>query len=119
VEVGQRVEAGQPLLAIVQNNKWVTANFKETQLGHMTPGQPVQIAVDTFGGHKFNGHVDSLSPASGARFAVLPPDNATGNFTKIVQRLPVKIALDITPQELAQYPISQGMSCEVAVKVAK
>jgi membrane fusion protein, multidrug efflux system len=119
VEVGQRVEAGQPLLAVVQNNKWVTANFKETQLGHMTPGQPVQIAVDTFGGHKFNGHIDSLSPASGARFAVLPPDNATGNFTKIVQRVPVKIALDITPEELAKYPISQGMSCEVTVKVAK
>ena len=73
---------------------YITANYKETQLTHVRPGQPVTIAVDTFPGATVHGHVDSLAPASGQEFALLPPDNATGNFTKIVQRIPVKIALD-------------------------
>jgi membrane fusion protein (multidrug efflux system) len=73
---------------------YVVANFKETQLTHVRNGQPVELKVDSFHGTKLKGHVDSLSPASGLEFALLPPDNATGNFTKIVQRVPVKIVLD-------------------------
>ena len=73
---------------------YVVANFKETQLTGVRPGQPVAIAVDTFPDVSIHGHVDSIAPATGLQFALLPPDNATGNFTKIVQRLPVKIALD-------------------------
>jgi membrane fusion protein, multidrug efflux system len=73
---------------------YVVANFKETQLTHVRDGQPVEIKVDTFPGTTLSGHVDSLAPASGLEFALLPPDNATGNFTKIVQRIPVKIVLD-------------------------
>src|SRR6201998_967288 len=73
---------------------YVVANFKETQLTHVRNGQPVELQVDSFHGTKLRGHVDSLSPASGLEFALLPPDNATGNFTKIVQRVPVKIVLD-------------------------
>jgi membrane fusion protein (multidrug efflux system) len=73
---------------------YVVANFKETQLTHVRNGQPVEILIDSFHGTKLKGHVDSLSPASGLEFALLPPDNATGNFTKIVQRVPVKIVLD-------------------------
>src|SRR5215468_4058020 len=73
---------------------YVVANFKETQLTHMRPGQPVELRIDSFRNQTLRGHVDSLSPASGLEFALLPPDNATGNFTKIVQRVPVKIVLD-------------------------
>ena len=76
------------------NGAYVIANFKETQLGQVRAGQPVDIEVDMFPGKAVHGHVDSLAPASGQEFALLPPDNATGNFTKIVQRIPVKIALD-------------------------
>jgi membrane fusion protein (multidrug efflux system) len=72
----------------------VVANFKETQLTHMRAGEPVELRIDSFRGKRLTGHVDSLSPASGLEFALLPPDNATGNFTKIVQRVPVKIVLD-------------------------
>jgi len=73
---------------------YIVANYKETQLTHVHAGQPVSLAVDMFPGVKFKGHVDSIAPASGQEFALLPPDNATGNFTKIVQRIPVKIVLD-------------------------
>lgn len=117
VEVGQRVQPGQPLMAIVDNDYWVVANFKETQLGRMQPGQPVEVKLDTFPNHPFIGRVDSISPASGAQFALLPPDNATGNFTKIVQRIPVKIVLD--PQSIKGYEsrITPGMSAEVSVEL--
>lgn len=91
VEEGQRVEPGQPLLTVVSDDPWVVANYKETQLKKMQAGQKVEIKVDSFPDHKFEGTVLSFSPASGASFAVLPSDNATGNFTKIVQRVPVKI----------------------------
>lgn len=91
VEVGQRIQQGEPLLSIVSNDIWVVANFKETQLQHMRPGQPVEIHVDAYPDKAFKGKVDSFSPASGAEFALLPPENATGNFTKTVQRIPVKI----------------------------
>jgi membrane fusion protein (multidrug efflux system) len=95
LRVGQFVQAGTQLMAVVPLDAvYVVANFKETQLSHVRKGQPVEVRVDGFHGTKLRGHVDSLSPASGLEFALLPPDNATGNFTKVVQRVPVKIALD-------------------------
>ena len=95
VRVGQYVQAGTQLMALVPlQNVYVVANFKETQLTHVQPGQPARIRVDTFPGDDVIGRVDSLAPASGLEFALLPPDNATGNFTKIVQRIPVKIIFD-------------------------
>jgi membrane fusion protein (multidrug efflux system) len=94
VEIGNRVSAGQTLMTVVEPNVWVVANFKETQLAHMRPGQPVEITVDSIPGKVFTGRVDSFSPATGNQFALLPADNSTGNFTKIVQRVPVKILFD-------------------------
>ena len=95
LRVGQFVQAGTQLMAVVPLDAvYVVANFKETQLTHVRNGQPVEIEIDSFHGTRLTGHVDSLSPASGLEFALLPPDNATGNFTKIVQRVPVKIVLD-------------------------
>jgi membrane fusion protein (multidrug efflux system) len=95
LRVGQYVQAGTQLMAVVPLDAvYVVANFKETQLTNVRDGQPVEIEVDSFHSTKLKGHVDSLSPASGLEFALLPPDNATGNFTKIVQRVPVKIVLD-------------------------
>jgi len=95
LRVGQYVQAGTQLMAVVPLDQvYVVANFKETQLTHVRNGQPVELRVDSFHSTKLKGHVDSLSPASGLEFALLPPDNATGNFTKIVQRVPVKIVLD-------------------------
>lgn len=95
VETGQLVQPGQPLFTIVNDSLfWVVANFKETQIGHMREGQEVEIRVDAFPGEVLHGHVASLSEATGARFALLPPDNSSGNFVKVTQRVPVKIALD-------------------------
>jgi len=95
VEIGQFVHPGQPLLAIVSlRNLWVVANFKETQVTHVRPGQRVKIAVDTYPGEVFTGTVDSIQAGTGARFSLLPPENATGNYVKVVQRIPVKILLD-------------------------
>jgi membrane fusion protein, multidrug efflux system len=95
LRVGQYVQAGTQLMAVVPlSAAYIVANYKETQLADVHPGQPVAIAVDTYPGVTFNGHVDSIAPASGQEFALLPPDNATGNFTKVVQRIPVKIVLD-------------------------
>jgi membrane fusion protein (multidrug efflux system) len=95
LRVGQYVQAGTQLMAVVPLDAvYVVANFKETQLTHMRNGQPVELYVDSFQSTRLKGHVDSLAPASGLEFALLPPDNATGNFTKIVQRVPVKIVLD-------------------------
>src|SRR5688572_2578046 len=95
LRVGQYVQAGTQLMAVVPLHAvYVVANYKETQLTNVAAGQPVEIEVDAFPGHVVKGHVDSLSPASGLEFALLPPDNATGNFTKIVQRIPVKIAIE-------------------------
>ena len=94
VEIGQLVQAGQPLLTIVSDTGvWVTANFKETQLADIKVGQPVELDVDAYPGLKVQGKVESTSAATGAKFALLPPDNATGNFTKVVQRVPVRIAI--------------------------
>jgi membrane fusion protein, multidrug efflux system len=95
LRVGQFVQAGTQLMAVVPLDAvYVVANFKETQLTHVRNGQPVELTIDSFHGTRLRGYVDSLSPASGLEFALLPPDNATGNFTKIVQRVPVKIVLD-------------------------
>jgi membrane fusion protein (multidrug efflux system) len=116
VNAGQVVQAGQPLLALVQiDDVWVTANFKETQLKNMRPGQRATIDVDAFGGREFTGKVDSLAGATGARFSLLPPENATGNFVKVVQRLPVKIVLD--PGQDPEHLLKPGMSVTPTVYV--
>ncbi len=94
VEVGNRISTGQTLLDVVEPDMWVVANFKETQLAHMHRGEPVTIAIDSIPDKVFTGTVDSFSPATGNQFALLPADNSTGNFTKIVQRIPVKIKFD-------------------------
>jgi membrane fusion protein (multidrug efflux system) len=113
LRVGQFVQAGTQLMAVVPLDAvFVVANFKETQLTFVRSGQPVELTIDSFRGTRLRGHVDSLSPASGLEFALLPPDNATGNFTKIVQRVPVKIVLD--DRRLAGL-IRPGMSAEPAV----
>jgi membrane fusion protein, multidrug efflux system len=117
VEVGNRVQVGTPLMAVVNNDYWVVANFKETQLGEMKPGEAVEIKLDAFPKHTFKGRVDSISPASGAQFALLPPDNATGNFTKIVQRIPVKVVFDAGSIQGYESRVSPGMSAEVSVAV--
>jgi len=114
VEVGQLVNAGQPLLSIVGGSEvWVTANFKETQVGAMQPGQTVTIDVDAYPGCEARGTVESIGSATGARFALLPPDNATGNFTKVVQRIPVRIA--VTTGCGPARPLRPGLSVSVAV----
>jgi membrane fusion protein (multidrug efflux system) len=115
VESGQRVQPGQELLTIVQlDDAWITANFKETQLRLVRPGQPAEIHVDSYG-IDLSGRVESIGAATGARFSLLPPENASGNFVKVVQRLPVRIRLD-RPQE-PQRPLRPGMSVDVSVKV--
>ena len=94
-QVGQVIQAGQPLMTVIPLDQvWITANFKETQIDGMRPGQPVTIEVDAYGGREFTGKVESMAAATGSRFSLLPPDNATGNFVKVVQRVPVKIVLD-------------------------
>ena len=95
VQVGQNVAPGQDMMAIVPLREiWVTANFKETQLARMRPGQPVEIKVDTYGGREWEGHVESVGAATGAKYSLLPPENATGNYVKVVQRIPVRITFD-------------------------
>ena len=117
LETGNRVQPGQSLLALVQEDVWLTANFKETQLARMKPGQTVRVRLDAFPGQQFTGKVESLSPASGAQFALLPPDNATGNFTRIVQRVPVKILFDHASLNGYAGRIVAGMSAVVEVNV--
>jgi membrane fusion protein, multidrug efflux system len=113
-ESGALVQIGQTLMSIVpDSDAWVTANLKETQMSHVRAGDRAQFTVDAYPGHEFEGRVASLSPATGARFALLPPDNATGNFTKVVQRIPVKIEVD-QPAETAT-PLRPGMSVEVTI----
>ncbi len=115
VEIGQTVNAGQPLLAIVPlDDVWVTANFKETQLEGMRPGQPVRITIDAYA-HALQGRIDSIAAATGARFSLLPPENASGNFVKVVQRVPVKIAFD--PGQNPEHRLRPGMSADVTVSI--
>jgi membrane fusion protein (multidrug efflux system) len=115
VEIGARIQPGQQLAAIVQDDVWVTANFKETQLPGLVPGQEVKVSVDALKDKELVGRVDSFSPASGNQFALLPADNATGNFTKIVQRVPVKITF--RPEDLQKYAgrLVPGMSTVVEI----
>ncbi len=109
VEIGQVIQAGQPILALVSlEDVWVTANFKETQLKDMRPGQTAAIDVDGLGGREFRGHVDSISAATGAKFSLLPAENATGNYVKVVQRVPVKILLE--PGQDPDRRLRPGMS---------
>jgi membrane fusion protein (multidrug efflux system) len=117
IEVGQRVQPGQQLTAIVQENVWLTANFKETQLAEMKVGQEVKVTIDAIPGKELIGKVDSFSPASGAQFALLPADNATGNFTKIVQRVPVKVVFKPEDVKALSGRLVPGMSAiaEVAI----
>jgi membrane fusion protein (multidrug efflux system) len=117
VDPGKYVEPGQALLAIVQQDTWIVANFKETQVGKMAVGQPVEVEVDAYPGIVFRGHIDSLQPGTGAVFSLLPPENSTGNFVKVVQRLPVKIVMD-TPFDPA-HPLWPGLSVVPTVLVSR
>jgi multidrug efflux pump subunit AcrA (membrane-fusion protein) len=115
VEVGQRVQPGQQLLAVVQGGVWLTANFKETQLARMKLQQVATVTIDAFPGRVFHAQVQSFSPASGAQFALLPPDNATGNFTRVVQRVPVRLKLDDKEMAEVKEKLVPGLSAKVSV----
>ncbi len=115
VELGNYVTPGQALFAVVQPECWVTANFKESQLADMHPGQPATISIDAFPGHVLEAHVDSLQSGTGSVFSSLPAENATGNYVKIVQRLPVKLTFD----QSACRTLAPGMSAEPRVRVRK
>ncbi|ELA9339592.1 TPA: HlyD family secretion protein [Vibrio parahaemolyticus] len=114
VQVGKFVQPGMGLIVMVPDYVWIEANFKETQLENVLPGQEVEVVLDMFPNHPLHGRVSSITPATGAQFSLLPPQNATGNFIKVVQRVPVRIELEI-PQELSQriYP---GLSAEVSIE---
>jgi membrane fusion protein, multidrug efflux system len=116
VEPGAYLQVGQNLMALVTPQVWVTANFKETQLRDMRPGQPVAISVDAYPDRQLRGHVDSIQAGSGARFSLLPPENATGNYVKVVQRVPVKIVFDEQPD--VQRVLGPGMSAVPDVKIS-
>ncbi|HEV7891789.1 MAG TPA: HlyD family secretion protein [Pyrinomonadaceae bacterium] len=115
VEEGTLVQPGQPLMAVVSGDVWVTANFKETQLGDIRPGQSVEITVDAYPGKVFKAHVESIQAGTGSRFSMIPPENATGNYVKVVQRVPVRIVFDepIDPNRM----LAPGMSVTPEVKV--
>ncbi len=115
VEEGQFVQPGQALMALVTDDLWVVANFKETQLAEIRPGQSVQIKVDAYPRKIFRGHVDSIQAGTGSRFSLLPPENATGNYVKVVQRVPVKIVFDDPPDP--ERPLGPGMSVVPTVVV--
>ena len=116
VQLGQLVNAGQSLFSIVDENEmWVMANFKETQIENMKVGQKVKIEVDAYPDKEFEGQIESIAAATGSKFALLPPDNATGNFVKVVQRIPVKIILDKNQDKV--HPLRAGFNVKVIVKV--
>lgn len=116
VEVGALVQVGQPLLAVVPGDVWVTANFKESQIGNIKPGQPVDVSVDAYPDKVFKAHVDSIQSGTGARFSLIPPENATGSYVKVVQRMPVKIVFE--PNQIdSQHMLAPGMSAVPEVKI--
>jgi len=116
VRIGQLVSPGTQVISLVENDVWVQANYKETQLPHVRKGDPAQVKIDTFPGLVLKGHVEEIAPASGSQFALLPPDNASGNFTKIVQRIPVKIVIDHDPRVAER--LRPGMSVIVEIKAS-
>jgi membrane fusion protein (multidrug efflux system) len=116
INVGQMLSPGQSIVQLVTDKLWVTGNFKETQVAKMRVGQPAKIEVDAFGGTEIDGEVESFSGATGAKFTLLPPDNATGNFTKVVQRLPVRVRLHDVP---AGFVLRPGMSVDLVVDTRK
>lgn len=115
IQEGQLIQAGQTITFIIneESGKWIVANFKETQVGKFQPGQPAVITVDAFPGEQFRGEIESVSPATGSRFSLLPPDNATGNFVKIIQRIPVRIRL--TDDHRKTSMLSAGMNANVSI----
>jgi membrane fusion protein (multidrug efflux system) len=115
VEEGALVQTGQPLMTIVPSEIWVTANFKENQIGELHPGQSVEIRVDAYPGKVFKAHVDSIQAGTGSRFSMIPPENATGNYVKVVQRIPIKIVFDEQPD--SQHMLAPGMSVQPEVKI--
>lgn len=113
-QLGQQVAVGQPIMAVIpRHSLWIVANLKETQMTGVHPGQRATVEVDAFSKHEFTGHVDSLSAGTGATFALLPPDNASGNFTKVVQRVPIKVVLDANQKDLDQ--LRSGLSAVVTI----
>ncbi|RYY79016.1 MAG: HlyD family secretion protein [Moraxellaceae bacterium] len=112
LQVGNYITAATPLFAVMSKNIWVQANFKETELTHMRPDQPATFEVDTYPGHVFHGRVMSFSPGTGSSFALLPPENATGNWVKVVQRLPVRISIDDADPKI---PLHAGLSVNVKI----
>jgi membrane fusion protein (multidrug efflux system) len=112
IQVGQAVVLGQAIVQLVTDGRWVTANFKETQVDKMRVGQPAKVEIDAFGSVKLRGEVESLSGGTGSRFTLLPPDNASGNFTKVVQRVPVRVKIIDAPADL---PIRPGMNVELTI----
>ncbi|AWN14884.1 HlyD family secretion protein [Salinisphaera sp. LB1] len=117
IVAGSQISAGQSAMALVQTHPWVVANYKETQLDRVRPGQPVSIAIDAYPDHEFTGRVESIQPGTGVTFSLLPPQNATGNFVKIVQRVPVKIIFS-KPAQLKGLDVSPGLSVEPTINVA-
>jgi membrane fusion protein (multidrug efflux system) len=117
VQVGEYIQAGQPLMAITPSDIWITANFKETHLEKMHPGQTVEFTLDSYPDSVFHGTVQSIAPATGAKFSLLPPDNASGNFVKVTQRVPVKILVD--RRDYSKSPLRPGMSVDVTVSTVK
>lgn len=115
VDVGQTVSAGLPLLTLIPNRVFITANYKETQVGSMHPGQPVDISVDAYKGVAFHGRVIAINPASQNTYALIPTQNSTGNFVKVTQRIPLRISIDDV--DLRKYPMRPGMSVETSVLV--
>ena len=117
IEIGNRIEVGQTLMAVVEPEVWIEANFKETQLARMRAGQEAEVRIDAIPGQVFPAKIDSLAPASGAQFALLPADNATGNFTKVVQRVPVRVVFATGALRGFEDRIRPGLSVAVDVRV--
>ena len=117
VEVGDYLQTGQQIMSLVPTDVWVVANFKESQLKQMRPGQPVTVAIDALGGREFAAHVDSVQAGSGAEFSLLPPENATGNYVKVIQRVPVKIVFDEPLPD--DHVIGPGLSVTPSVEISK